>query len=773
MKKYSVIGKDLPRKEGPLKAGGKALFTSDMTLPGMLAGRILRSPIPHGIIRHLDTSRAERLTGVAAVVTGKELGGKKIGRLLHRPDLWDESPLPSDKVRFWGEAVAALAAADPDLAEEALELIKVEYEELPAVFNPEQARQGGAPVIHQGKENNLAHKVVLEFGNIEEGLNQADMVFEDVHCTQCVPVSPLEQTVAIAAYDLSGNLTLWSTNQSPFILRRWLSMLLDFPQDRIRVIKPFMGGGFGARREVMASDCCASLLTMKSGRPVKISYSREEEFCTARMRHPLTAFFKIGVNRDGKIIAQQLKALLDNGAYNSSGPEILRALGGYLTALYKCPHVKYEGLLIYTNNPPNGAYRGFGNPQLRFASETLLDKIAEELNLDPIELRLKNIHHTGDVTANKWILTSCGLEECLKQGAKLAGWQKKKGRLPFGRGVGVACGNHNSGTKSYFSHDSSAAFVKVNQDGSVHLLSGAADLGQGSDSTLCQIAAEVLGVPYDMVNITSADTAITPEDLGTYASRITYIAGNAVKAAAEDARAQVIDLAGERLEAEPKDLEITEGKVFVAGSPDKYISLTEVARLALAKEGRHILGRGFYDPPHTEIVNPDTGEGNYSPAYAFGAQIAEVEVDTLTGEIRVINLVAAQDCGLAINPQGLKGQIEGCIAQGLGMALSEEMIRDGGQTLNTSFLGTGIPRSPGLPEMEVTLVETIDPGGPFGAKGVSEMPIVPTAAAITNAVYDAIGIRFHQLPLTPGRVLAALEERARTNAAERISRRQS
>lgn len=762
MKRYSVIGKDLPRKEGPIKAGGKARFTSDMGLPGMLVGKILRSPIPHGIIRHLDTSRAERLTGVKAVVTGKELGGRKIGRLLHRPDLWDESPLASDKVRFCGEAVAALAAADPDLAEEAMELIEVEYEELPAVFDPEAAWQPGAPEIHQGKENNLAHKVVLEFGSIDEGLKLADMVFEDEYRTQCVPVSPLEQTIAIADYDIAGNLILYSSNQSPFILRRWLAMLLDFPQDRIRVIKPFMGGGFGARREVMASDCCAALLAMKSARPVKIFYSREEEFCTARMRHPLTAFIKIGVNRDGKLIAQQLKGLLDNGAYNSSGPEILRALGGYLTALYKCPHVKYEGYLIYTNNPPNGAYRGFGNPQVRFAAESLLDKVAEELDLDPVELRLKNIHHTGDLTANKWILTSCGLEECLTEVAKLARWKEKKGRLPFGRGVGMACGNHNSGTKSYFPHDSSAAFVKLNQDGSVHLLSGAADLGQGSDSTLCQIAAEVLGIPYEMVNITSADTAITPEDMGTYASRLTYIAGNAVKIAAEDVRSQVVDAAAERLEAEPKDLELAEGKVYVTGSPDKYISLPEVARLALAKGGRHLLGRGFYDPPHTEIVNPDTGQGNYSPAYAFGAQIAEVEVDVSTGEIKVISLVAAQDCGLAINPQGLKGQIEGCIAQGLGMALSEEMIRDNGQTLNTSFLGTGIPRSPDQPEMEVTLVETIDPGGPFGAKGVSEMPLVPTAAAIANAVYDAIGIRFKQLPLTPDMVLKALEERART-----------
>lgn len=760
----SVVGKSVPRKEGPSKATGQAAYTVDLRLPGMLYGRILRTPLAHAWIRNIDTARAEKMKGVAAVATGQDLGGRRFGRLLHRPDLWDEPPLATEKVRYVGEGVVAVAATELDLAEAALAAVEVEYEELPAVCDPLKAMEPGAPELHPGKANNVAHRVFLNFGNIDQGLAASDLVLEDCYTTQTVPVAPLEPSAALASLDASGRLTLWSSTQSPFILRRWLSLLLDFPLDKIRVIKPHLGGGFGVKRDLLATDCCSALLAIKSGRPVKVVNDREEEFLSGRFRHPMIAYLKTGVKRDGTLTAQSCRLILDNGAYNSAGPEILRAIGGYLTALYRCPHVRYEGTLVYTNKPVNGAYRGFGNPQLRFAAESMLDEIATKLGLDPVEIRLKNVHHTGDVTANKWLLTSCGLEECIREAAARAGWQEKRGKLPFGKGIGIACGNHNSGTRSYFPHDSSAAFVKVAHDGSVHILSGAADLGQGSDSTLCQIAAEALGVPYEAVSITSADTEITPEDLGTYASRLTYIAGNAVVAAASDAKEQMKKIAAELLEAESADLEFKGGRAFVRGSPDKGVSIAEIAAAGLAKEGRHILGRGFYDPPHTETVNPDTGEGNYSPAYAFGAQVAEVEVDLNTGEVRVMKIVAAQDCGRAINPRNLEGQIEGCLAQGMGMTLSEEMIREEGLTLNGSFLGSGLPRAEQMPDTETMLIETIDPGGPFGAKGVSEMPTVPVPAAIANAVYDAIGIRFKELPIRPEKVLRALEASKRDEA---------
>ena len=754
---YSVVGKRLPQIDAAGKATGQAAFCADMSFPGVLVGMILRSVHPHARILNIDTSRALKLPGVRAVVTGKDTAGITYGFYTPKP-INDEYGIAVDKVRYLGEQVAAVAAVDEDSAATALELIQVEYQPLPAVFDPEQAMQSDAPLIHDGKPN-VSLEVNFAAGDVEKAFAQSDHLFEDEYITQAVCTSPLESHAALASYDDSGKLTIWCTTQSPHYVREALASTLQMPLGKIRVIKPMVGGGFGGKREMLGLDFCASLLAKKTRRPVKVVHSREEEFQSGRRRHAMVVNIKTGVNKDGGLTAKECRVVADGGAYNGHGPQIVAACVSWLTLVYRLENFRFKGYHVYTNKPVASAMRGFGNTQVRFADDCQLDRIANELGMDPLEIRLKNCRGPNEVTVQGAKITSCGLKECLQRVADDVDFKSKWGKMPRLRGIGLSCAAYVSGTKTFYPHDSSAAFIQVMEDGRVSLLTGAADIGQGSNTTLAQIAAEELGIALEDITVIAADTDVTPMDPGTCASRVTFIAGNAVRIAAQDAKKQLAELAGEELEARPEDMEFKDRRIYVRGTPERALDFADVVKGGLySKKGMPVLGRGYYNPP-SEFPSFKSGRGNRSPAYGFGAQAFEVEIDPDTGWVKIIRAAAAQDCGRAINPMAVEGQIEGSISMGMGQAVYEELFYDNGQTLNSSLAEYRMVTAPDVPQISTHIVETIDPEGPFGAKGISEMPVVPTSPAIANAVYDAIGVQIKSLPITPGKILAALDKR--------------
>lgn len=768
MRDYAVVGKPLPRVDAVAKVTGAARYVADMRLPRMLHGKILRSPIPHARILHIDTRRAERVVGVKAVITGEETPKRKYGIFPWLPQAVDHYPLAIDKVRFIGDEVAAVAAMDEETAAEALDLIRVEYEELPSVFDPLRAMAPDAPEIHAGVKDNRAFFTGLDFGSVEAGFAECDYVREDEFSTPYISQAPLETHAALAACDPVGKLVVWSTTQSPYLMRRDLATTLAMAESDIRVIKPALGGAFGGKNDMCSLDFCAALLSLKSGQPVKIVYSREEEFMATRPSYPTRLKLKTGVKRDGTLVAKECEALVDVGAYINHGILFLYVMGGFLTSLYRTPNVRYRGTCVYTNKEPGGPMRGHGNQDIRFVDDSQLDMIAHHLGIDPVEIRLKNAVRSGDVTANGWKITSCGLSESIRKAAEVARWQEKKGKLPPYRGIGIACGNHVSGAKCFEPFESSAALVKLQKDGRIVLFTGACDIGQGTDTALCQIVAEELGVRLEDVSIVAADTELAPDDLGAFASRTVFVAGKAVQAAARDAREQLFKVAAGKLEANAEDLEIRERRISVRGSPEKGMELAAAIRMSCcAPEGNPILGRGFYSDP-CELPDPRTGIGNQSSAYSFGAQVAEVEVDPESGKVKVLQVVDAHDCGFAINPQGVEAQLDGSVHMGMGLALSEGLQWDGGQILNGSFLEYKIPTSLDTPRVTPILIEPIDPQGPFGAKGIGESTQIPTAPAIANAVYDAIGARIKDLPITPDKILRALRRptKEKTDPAE-------
>jgi 4-hydroxybenzoyl-CoA reductase subunit alpha len=596
-------------------------------------------------------------------------------------------------------------------------------------------------------------------GDVEAGFAEAGHVREDTFSTQGQAHTPLETHAALASYEPSGKLTLWSTTQSPYMMAKNLARTLGIREGDIRVIKPHLGGGFGVKHQMLSLDFSAALLSMRTGRPVKFVYKRDEEFCTTRQRHPMSVTLKTGIKKDGTLVAKDCVNVGDSGAYNSHGVLIIGRAGAQLSLVYDVPNFQYKGYLVYTNNPVGGAFRGFGNLQARFADESQMDLLAADLGLDPVEIRLRNARQPDEVTPHGWKVTSCGLSDCIQEATDRIGWKEKRGKLPFGRGVGVGTGAYYSGSR--YVHDTSGAYVRLMEDGSVGLITGAPDIGQGSDTALAQIVAEELGVRLEDIRVTSADSELSPVDEGAFASRVTFVAGNAVKLAAADAKLQLLEKTADLLEVHKDDLQVRDGQIFVAGKPDLGMTVGEaVTAIMKADRGGNILGRGNY-APDVEKLNPETGAGNISGAYSFGAQAAEVDVDLRTGRVNVLRMTAAIDCGKPLNPMAVEGQMEGSIAMGLGWALSEDFVRVEGRTLNASFLDYHIPRTENMPPMEIILVETQDPLGPFGAKGMSEGSMLPTAPAIVNAVEDAIGVRITDLPITPEKILRALERRGR------------
>jgi CO/xanthine dehydrogenase Mo-binding subunit len=754
-----IVGSGVARLDGPDKVLGRAVYGVDVELPGMLVGKILRSPLPHARIRGIDASRALRVPGVRAILTGADTPRIPYGFFKHQdPRFADKLPLEVEKVRFVGDEVAAVAADDDDAADEALALIEVDYEDLPAVFDLNEALAPGAPLVHDDVPGNIPAVVRRGAGDVDRGWREAEVVVERRYSTHAVAPCCLEPHQAVASHDpASGVVTLWSSTQMPFQLRAHLADVLGLPEGKVRIIKTAMGAGFGSRMEMHAPDPVASLLSLRTRRPVRIVYTRAEEFQATRYRHPFRFDCRIGLRRDGTITALAATALVDSGAYLSQATGVASVAGTNPFTIYKVPAFRFEGTVVYTNKPYGGAYRGYGNPQGTFAVDSLMDEAAAELGLDPVELRRRNLYAPGDVSALGFRFGTCAQRECLEAVvAALA----PGARRPRGRGVGIAgLFGPAGGTRVHGNSDGCGAILKLEDDGTLQVMTGGQEIGQGGTTVVAQIAAQTVGVPYAAVRVESSDTDLIPWDLGTHGSRNTFIAGNAVAGAGRKLRRRVLDIAAELLGAGPGELVASQGRVFVEAAPERAVTVAQVAKAAHYREnGSLLIAEHFYDPP-TEQPNAQ-GYGNKSAAYAFGFHGAEVQVDEETGEIRVLRMVAAHDIGRAINPRGVEGQVEGGIAQGLGYALMETMFADDGRTLLSNLQDYKIPAALDVPEaIETILVEHPDPEGPYGAKGVAEPGIIPVAAAIVNAVANAVGVRVRDLPATPEKVLAALAAR--------------
>ncbi|GAB4289157.1 MAG: xanthine dehydrogenase family protein molybdopterin-binding subunit [Myxococcota bacterium] len=768
MTEYSKIGKEIPRADGRAKATGSAIYTDDIKLPGMLHGRLLRSPLPHAKIRHIDISKAKALSGVRCVITGADIPKVKYGNWRLFPETQDEYALAIDKVRFIGDEVAAVAAIDKDAAEEALELIKVEYEELPAVFDIESALKEGAPVIHDAAPTNISVDRKIIYGEIEKGFASADYIREDTFTVHAVNHAYLEPCSSLAVCEQDGKVTLWTSTQTPYIIQCLLASTLGMRENDIRVIKPAVGGGFGGKMELRAWEFCSAFIAKLTGRPVKFTLTREEEFETGRRRHPMKIYSKVGFKRDGTITAKEFRVRLDGGAYNAMGPTATFLCGNFGAMLYRYPNYLFIGEHVYTNKPPASAMRGFGAPQALFATETQMNIAAEELGIDPIELRIKNGMVEGDTIPGVATISSCGFIESLKKVAEMSDWKRKRKLKKKNTGLGIGCYSFISGgVFNWFNtqYPFSAAEVRAFSDGTAHLLTMASDIGQGSDTALMQILAEELGLEMKDIRLTTADTAMTPQaDLGTWGSRVTLMAGNAVIDAARQIKEKLFSVISARYNLNViYDIECKGGRVYAKGKPDRGMSFGEAVAMAQkADRGKPLIARGYYTPRNKGLV---------SPAFSFGAQVAEVEVDPETGVVSVKHLWTAHDCGTVINRLGAEGQLEGSIQMGLGYALSEQFTIEKGKTLNATFLDYKMPTALDMPPSESVTVDTYESEGPYGAKEVGEGLVSPTAPAIVEAVYQATGYRCKDLPVTPEKILNA--KRKKVGAKRRPRKRSS
>ena len=753
---HSIVGQRVPKLDAMDKATGRAEYGHDIHLPGMLHGKILYAGIPHARIVSIDVSRARKLPGVKAIITGADNPAHKFGYGA------DNTPLKRDKVRTRRDEVAAVAAVDEETAEEALELIRVEYEPLPFLFDPAAALAEGAPLVHEDKKSNLFTRYDYKHGDAERGFDSADVIVEGDYELPYVTHCAMEAAFCLAAYDLQGHLTLWSTTQIPFLLQRDLSEALGIPGRDIRVIQPAIGGAFGRGLDVYPFEPIAAMLAKAAGKPVRVAFTRDEEFHASAVRQPARVHIRSAAKRDGTLWAREARMVLDAGAYISWGAVTPLVMMETVASLYRVPHARFVADVVYTNNLPTGAMRGYGNPQSTFFVETQMDELAEKLGMDAVEFRLMNANEPNTETPQGLKITSCGLRECLTEAAERIGWKEgtkgNKGNLRRGKGIAATL-NVGGGARIYRS-DGCGATVKVDDFGRVVLVTGSTEIGQGSETALAQIVAECLGVRMEDVSVINSDTSVKPWDVGTHASRTTFIAGNAAWIAAKDAKRQIFDAAAKMLGVTPEELEVRDRFVYVKAT-GKSIAFDKVVRSLHYREGGAVvIGNGWYDPP-TKLVDKDTYKGNISAAYGFGAQAAEVEVDIETGKVRVLKIVAAHDVGRAINPMYVEGQIEGGIQMGIGYALTEELQVREGRVLNPTFLDYRVPTALDMPNMETVIIETADPEGPYGAKGVGEMGGTPTAPAIANAVYDAIGIRMHQVPMTGERVLRALKDKSK------------
>jgi len=770
MAEFSVIGERLPRVDAREKVTGEAKYAADYSLPDMLWCKLLRSPHPHARILNIDTSKAEKLPGVKAVVTGKDFGGWTWGWM---PATRDEPPLAVDKVRYMAEAVAGIAAVDEDTAEEATELIKVDYEELPGVFDPEEAMKEGAPEVHDYVKNNISVEYHWNFGDVDKAFAESYIIREDRFRTARATHGYLEPPAILAYYNPTGHITVWAAKQSPYFHYRHLAACFKLPLSRIRVIQPFIGGGFGGtKNDSLASDFCAVLLSKKTGKPVKYVESMEEELTTSRRRHSMIVYSKMGVKKDGRLTAIQHRVIADGGGYTTVGP-LSMYLAGFATTLpYELPNFKYDAYRVFTNNPMGGAMRGHGITHTRFAAEIQMEMLAEELGLDPVEMRMRNAidqPKPGTIyeTINKVTLKTCGIKQAIQKVTQDPIWRdrdkmpRKEGNISWGVGLSGSsflCGARQMG------HQACAAIVRVCEDGTVNLITGATDCGQGSDTVLCMIAAEELGLRLEDVAIKRVDTAYTPVDPGSYGSRVTILAGQATQKAARQAKKQLIEAAAKNWQVKPEEVDIKLGEVLVKSDPEKRMPFSRLARIACySGTGAVILGTG-YSSYGVEPLEITSGIGNGGTSYSFTAQSARVGVDTETGKITVTDFTIASDCGRLLSPITAEGQIEGGSIQGLGQTLYEDFIMDRGKTLNPTFLDYKMPHSTDAPNIKLIDIVTDDPDGPFGAKETAEGSIVSAPPAVVSAIHDATGIWFKELPVTPEKVVRALREKGKSSS---------
>jgi 4-hydroxybenzoyl-CoA reductase alpha subunit len=759
MEDYSVIGKRVPRIDGRMKATGEGKFAADYEMPGMLWCKILRSPYPHATILNIDTSRAERLAGVKAVCTGKDFGGWKWGWM---PKTRDEPPLAIGKVRYLAEAVAAVAAVDEDTAEEATELIQVEYEELPGVFDPEDAMKKGVPQIHDHAEKNISWEFHMDFGDVEKAFAGSDLVREDRFETGRVITGYLEPPAAVAYWDSSG-ITIWAAKQSPYFVYRHLAACYKLPLNKVRVIQPLIGGGFGGtKNDSLAGDFCSVLFSKMTGKPVKFVYSMEEVLMTCRRRHNMIVYNKMGMKKDGSITAMQSRVIADGGAYTAIGPLTMYLTGCMSTLPYKLPHFKHDAYRIFTNNPIGAAMRGHGVTHTRFAAEIQMEMMAEELGIDPVEVRLKNAITAPHETINKVTVDSCGLTEGLQTLEQHPLWKEKekqkKGKGSLSHGVGISGTSYLGGARQR-GHQSCGAVVRLCEDGTIDYLTGATDCGQGSDTVLVQIIAEELGLRVEEIDIKRVDTALTPCDAGSYGSRVTVLAGEAAQKAAQDVKSQLARVAAENWEVAPEDIVFRNGQVFVKTAPERSMPFRKLAQIACySGSGAVILGRG-YSQYGIEVLDFDKGLGNCGTSYSFTSQLSAVDVDMETGFVKCTDMVIAHDCGKPLNPVNVEAQNQGAAIQGMGQALYEQFVMDHGRTLNANLADYKMPLSLDIPHVDVVDIITDDPHGPYGAKEASEGAIVSAPPSVISAIHDATGIWFKEQPVTPEKIVMALKDK--------------
>ena len=798
---FSIIGKPTAMVDAAEKTTGAGKYTDDLSVPGMLVGKILHSPYPHARIKSIDTSRAEKIDGVAAVAVGKD-APNPFGIL---PVGHDEHALALDKVRYVGDNVACVVAVSEAIAEKALELIDVDYELLPAYFDPEESMKAQADLIHDNKANNIEKDYHHVFGDPDKGFADADQIAEARFIANEVTHAAMEPHSTLASFEIDphtgkpGRLTVWSSTQVPYYLQHKLSLVLEMPMQQIRVIKPLVGGGFGGKSEVIPLEIIATIAARKAKAPVKITYTREEVFWAHRGRPRTIIDLKTGVKNDGRITAVKARVVQDGGGYCSYGVVTILYSGALLGALYDIPNIQYDGYRVLTNKPACGAMRGHGTVNVRFAFESQLDELAAKIGMDPAQIRRRNLLQPPCITVNCLRVQSYGLPECIDKTVERSGWNERKGKLPKGRGLGMACSHYVSGAansiiRSDMPH--STVNIKIDRGGGVVVYTGASEIGQGSDTMTAQIAAEALGCSLSRVRVIAADTDLTPIDIGSYSSRVTFMAGNATLRAAQEVKKLIAAAAAKKMNCPAEELVFRDDAVTRTNSHVGTAALGRPAEQSSAAtvsghvEGQILRGSlqqkrkdegpkdrmtfeeavvtaidfhgaltatGSYAPPPEARGGKHKGAGvGPSPAYSYSAQVAEVSVDEETGEVTVHKVWAAHDCGRALNPVSVEGQIIGSVWMGMGQALTEEMVWKDGMLMNPGLLEYRSPSSVESPEIEPIIVESIDPEGPFGAKECSEGSLAATIPAIANAIYDAVGVRLHESPFTPERVLAAL-----------------
>lgn len=765
------IGLPQPLVDGIEKVSGRARYTADLHFPGALVGRIGRSPVAHGIIRRIDANAALALPGVRAVITGQDFAAP-YGVI---PIAQNEWPLARDRVRYRGEPLFAVAADSVGAAEAALAAVVVEIDSLPAYFDTTSARAPDAVLLHDDKPGNLERRVEQDFGDVDAGFAAADLVLErDYHCAE-VAHGQIELNATVAQWDPDrAQLTVHSVTQVPYYLHLTLAQTLGLDSAAIRVIKPFVGGGFGHRVEPLNFEMVAGALARATGGTVKLELTREEAFLTHRGRPATHTRLKIGMTKHGRITAVDAEVVQRGGAYAGYGLVTILYAGALLHALYTVGAVRYRGERVYTNLPPCGAMRGHGAVNVRFAFESLLDELAEGLGLDPFAVRRANLITPPYRTLNDLQVNSYGLPQCLDAVERASGWQARRGRLPPGRGLGMACSHYVSGSAKpvHWSGEPHAVVnLKLDFDGGITILTGASDIGQGSSTLLTQIVAEVLLLPMGRIRVVANDSALTPKDNGSYSSRVSFMVGNAALHAAEALKHTLVEAAARRLEVAAADIEWLGERCGVVGT-DRRLEFAQVVQAALVEQGTLTVKGAWSTPPETQGGRFRGAAVGSTAGFSYGAQVVEVEVDPDTGAVRVIQMWIAHDCGRALNPLAVQGQVQGAVWMGLGQALSEETQYHEGLPLRPNFLDYRIPTIAESPPIDVTLVESMDPLGPFGAKEASEGGLHSVPPAVAAAIRDATGVRLRTLPITPDRLLEALHQQRRDQrlAAARAAR---